>query len=108
MLVAQNCSQLAHLNLNWCWGVHDASVEAVLRANPGLETFEAAGVKKITSGALICLAEQPQLACPSLTMLDVRQCDFIDDAALVAIRRALRLQQKGALATVIGFYGNTV
>jgi hypothetical protein len=88
MSVAQNCCHLTSLNINWCWGLHDESVAAVLQANAGLATFEAAGVKKLTAEALACLLE-PTLACPSLAMLDVRQCDFVDDAALVVVKRAL-------------------
>lgn len=76
--LGNHCCNLRKLVLSWCWGISDASALAVVRGCPELVSLRLVGLKGLTTASLAGLP----VCCPNLVELDVRQCDYIEDAGL--------------------------
>lgn len=80
--IARGCRNLEMINTSYCNGITNTALMALSKCSR-LNTLECRGVPVVTSLGLAVIAK----GCKQLARLDIKKCNIIDDAGMVALAK---------------------
>lgn len=96
--VAEKCPRLTNVVLHWCWDITDVGMTALVSNCSRLRVLDLVGLVQLTGTSFINV----QTALPDLLILDLEQCNTINDTILQ------RIVEEQPSLTVFDYWGDPV
>ncbi|XP_027227904.2 F-box/LRR-repeat protein 20 isoform X3 [Penaeus vannamei] len=96
--VAEKCPHLTNIVLHWCWDITDVGITALVSNCSRLRVLDLVGLIQLTGTSFINVPT----ALPDLLILDLEQCNTINDTILQ------RIVEEQPSLTVFDYWGDPV
>jgi hypothetical protein len=97
--IAKGCAGLTSLSVNWCEGVSDVGIAAMLQSCRAIERLDCQGCKRLTDKVSVYV---PTLASPSLAWLDLSWVNSVSNNVVTTVLT----EHPNSELVVVDYYGN--